>query len=297
MSVSDVVRRGTSNVLANWPTVAIQVIVAYLSGILLITSGEPMAEVATPAKTAPGAVPVGAILGDWLPAGGLGWVLLFILVAVVLFATLMLHSFITAGNAFIYIGGERAARVARAIPSEVSAYRVFDMRRWLEGAKSSVWRVAGIYCAVAAIVILGAGLLFAINAGLHKMSGALTCGGGVLAALLVLAVGFSFMICLPKAIVICVGRSLSSRESLRLAWGEALDDIGDHVWPVIAAGFIAAIVGTGITGLRSLLEATAPRWLETPVMSFVEQGIAVVGACWFLAMITAVTDVTPDVDS
>lgn len=277
-TVSDVVHRGTSNVLANWPAVAIQGAVAYLASALLI-AGEPVE------------------VGHWLPTGDLGWVLVVILAAVVVFALLVVYSFIMAGNAFIYVDGERAARAARALPSEVSSYRVFDVWRWLEAARSSMWRVAGIYCAATAIVVLAMGLIFTIAAILHQTACSLACGGTVLAALAVLAVGFGLAICLPKAIVICVGRSLSSRESLRLAWGEALDDIGAHVWPVIVACFIAFIAGSGIVGLRSLLEGTSPRWVATWIMPFVEQGVAAVGACWFLAIMTALTDVTLDEDS
>ena len=140
------------------------------------------------------------------------------------------HVFITAGNAFVYAVGEQAVRAEHKSGRNVYASRVFDFRRWLQGARSAVWRVAGIYGA-----IFGAGALL---------------------------VGVAF-----RGALVVVS-PITTREALRQAWQESTNHLGEHLLAIGVIALVTGIATSVISwskialpGAREAVTVVSMCWL------------------------------------
>lgn len=285
------IRRGISNVRANWQVAALYLIAASAMALIAAALSGPVTSRMLAFFTK-GARPtfealMAALTTHWLVACGLASGLLALSLA-----ALYVHAFIAAGSASTYVAGERAAVAARAVAEDVPAYRVFTWSEWWRAARSGVWRVVGVYLIVFAFVALDFAAFF-IFAGASALSG---CLGAIyfLASFLIV---FAAVIGTPKAVVITVASSLSPWQSLRLSYAQMLEEPGPHIVAFVAVGICAGLLTFATDGLQSgaqlLTRMASPDILlasSESVLSLLKQAVAALVACWTLAIMTALTD-------
>ena len=267
ISSTDAVRRGAANVVANWQTVAFRALqeiglfAVIGGGVLVIASGglrspEELKEL---------------FFGS---GGKIAAFVLVVLMAAVL--SLLLHAFISAGNAQIYIDG------------------AFDGARWLHAARARFVTVAGIY------LILGAALIAfafgtALILGLASALGPLACCGiAIMMPLWLLAIVVSIIVS-AKAVVIAVERRSDAADSLSVAWQEMKGDAARHAVVSLLIGGIAIVAGLMLSvasGMMNLLQPRQAASLLAPVdivITAVQQLISSAMDCWYSAAMTELT--------
>lgn len=260
-SVSDVLRRGLDNTLANWQLIAIRIAESIL--FVLITVGSILAAIVPVAVAAglsrldfknaqnPADVLAAIVVEHWP-------VILYVLAIVTILVGVLiaLHSFVEAGNAKVFIDAEHGAGPV-ATPQR-DAFRAFSIDRWLQGGRSSWWSVFWIYnvaWGIGGLVILIPLLITLAGMLLIDETGgrlALACIGIALAVLLGLPLALFIAVWTQKAIAVCVARAESANASLRDGWSEIRRDFGRH----FAVAFIVFVIAFG--GAMAISMFTAP---------------------------------------
>ena len=300
-SVTEVIRRGFENTVANWPLLLIRIAEGIAFMILVV--------VAVVAAIIPIAVSIGVTDIDirtiddpaelmWSLLASYWTVILFLfgLVTVMLVVLVAIHSFVEAGCARVYVDAERVAGPA----SSRDAFRVFSADRWMAGGRRDWWPVFWIYnlaWGFAGLLLLGPPVVLLALILVLRENPALAAGVGCLG----LAVTIPFFITVAvvtniwcqKAIVLCVDRIHGARESLGEAWREFKLDAGRHIgvalilWVLMIVGsmmFATLSAGSGFYDTPGFSLAVMPMQL---ISSFINTIFSAVMTSWFLASFAA----------
>lgn len=302
LRVSEILRRGFESMLANWPLLLIRVV----EGIVMII----MMIVTVVAVIVPIAVSFGA--GNSLPSPDpedlAGFFLTIIaahaamilyllgLITVVLTIWIVVHSFVVAGSARIYVDSMRRGAAA-AVPTRAEM-TAFTADRWFQGGKAGWWAVFWIYnvaWSIAFVILLVPFVLFTGLVVLLRGNGPMAvvagCSGMLLLFLFVLPVGVITGICTQRAIVDSLAHGTGAMDSLRAAWREFRGDIGRH----LAVAVVMVVVSFGVAmvvGSMSMFTSFGhhPSLMMIPMQfsSSILNSVfgAAVGA-WFLACFAA----------
>jgi hypothetical protein len=306
-SLPDVLRRGLDSTIANWPVIALRiaesvvligiVIVAIIAAVVpaIVAAGLSKDEIMNSSD------PAGAIVG-WLIGHLMLFVWMFALAFIVLGVLMAVHAFVEGGTAQIYVDAERNAKRLPA-PGRDS-FRAFSIDRWLAGGAASWWRIfwlynwawsVGLLFVLIPLTLTIAGLILISDTAGRLVVG---CVGLAIAVLILIPVAIIVSIWCAKAITICVARSLSARESLRVAWRAVRDDLGRHLAVAVIAFVVSLALNSAVSAfsipmsissrhLPSLeLFFTPVRLASGIVQSMVSAGIG----CWLIACFVSMTE-------
>src|SRR6266576_4307414 len=145
--ITDALRRGFDSALANWQLIVLRIAENILFGVLIVG--------AVIAAVVPLLISIGLSgfsrdrpeeSAQAIGAALLGHLSIFVWIFVCAFALvgvlLVIHSFVMAGCAQTFVDAERAGGAA---PAPRARLRMFNMDRWLSGARHSTWTVFWIY--------------------------------------------------------------------------------------------------------------------------------------------------------
>jgi hypothetical protein len=242
--VFDALRRGADNTIANWPLLLIRlgemvmfgvlaivtVIVAFLP--ILVSLGIELSKLTTAEDLENAGL---ALMSKWV-------LLLWVVVAIfaLLLVFLVVHAFVEAGSARVYVDAERVA--GPLVQGPRSRYRVFSMDRWMAGGRDGWWTVFWIYniAWAGACVILLIPLLPTIVGMLlfHDKPPAAVVTGCI--GLLVTGL---LLMWINRAVNEWALRQTSARESLSIAWTAVRADLGRHVL-IFVAVLVVALAGS-----------------------------------------------------
>lgn len=301
-SVTEVIRRGLDNALANWQLLALRFAENILFAMLAI--GTAFA-IIVPLAVSIGlaainwknvqAEPdsVAAAIADLLIRHWPVFVWVFVAILGLLTVLIVIHSFVIAACARTYVDGERSIRL-----------QVFSMDRWLAGGRQSIWPVFWIYnlaYSVAGLIILIPALLTLVfMLALRESAAAIVIGClGLLLVFFVMLVAFVISgIWCQKAIVISVARNLKAREALSVGWKEMRADFGRH----FAVAFIMIVLSFGgamTLGMFSVVfavpssHASMAALMFAParmVLSMIQSVFTAAVGLWMLACFAAMSD-------
>jgi hypothetical protein len=206
--VFDLLRRGFDNTLANWQLALIRFLEAFVMMILfivamvviampiLVSIGINAADLDTPEDIESA---VSALLQKWVM---LVWFLVGISVA--LLVVMLMHSFIEAGCARVFVDGDRAAGDELSGPR--TRFKVFSMQRWVEGGKEGWWTVFWIYN-----ILWGVGLLVILLPLVGLIAAAVIfgssggeAGAGIAALIACLGVAITMLFSIAVMIVLAI---------------------------------------------------------------------------------------------
>lgn len=301
-NISDILRLGFDSMLANWPLLIIRIVESVVLVVMILIAVVamivPIAVSFGSAHPAPGGDPndaVNAVLeAIAMHATMILWVLMLLLIVITV--ALMVHSFVTAGSASVYVASMRqTATIPVATRDQMNA---FTTERWFAGAKASWWTVFWIYnvawsvalliMLVPFIAVLAAVILLRGNATAAVITG---CAGVFLVFVLVLPVAVVTGIWVQKAIVDACARRTAAMDSLSAAWQEFRADLGRHL-AVAAIMFVVTLGAAMVVGSMSTLVSFGHQpGLEMIPLQFTSSILnsifgAAVGA-WFLACFAA----------
>ena len=300
-SVTDVIRRGFENTVANWPLLLIRiaegiammilVVVAIVAAIIPIVVSIGVADIDLKTVEDPAELFMSLLASYWS-------VLLYLLalITVMLLIFVAIHSFVEAGCARVYVDAERLAGPA----GSRDAFRIFSADRWLAGGRRDWWPVfwiyniawgfAGILLLAPLVVLLALILVLRENPALAAGVG---CLGLAVSILFFIVVAVVTNIWCQKAIVVCVDRVHAASESLSEAWREFKLDAGRHIgvalilWVLMIVGSMAFATlgaGSGFYDTPGFSLAVMPMQL---VSSFINTIFSAVMTSWFLASFAA----------
>ncbi|HWW61152.1 MAG TPA: hypothetical protein VN181_07285 [Thermoanaerobaculia bacterium] len=266
MSISDVLRRGLDNTLANWQLILIRISESILLGLICV--GVAFAAIiplllSLGITTLSDPETLAASIVSALAAAWLVLVYVFAIIVVLVLIVMMIHSFFEAGCARIYIDGERAAGAAAA--GGRTRFRAYTFNAWWEGAKDGWWTIFWIYnlvWSVAALILL-VPLIPTIAAMLifRNQEAVLACAGCFgLVVMLVLAIPVTIVasVWTQKAIVVAMARNCAARDATRTAWAEVRLDMMRHVMVALALLAISFVGSSIFGGISSGLSFAAP---------------------------------------
>jgi hypothetical protein len=226
--------------LGNWPLLAIRIAeVIVLTVVVLVSIVAVIVPFFVSLGVNPTSMPddptdVPAIFVDIIYSHWIAIVYGLIVASIALLVVTAIHSFVSAGNARVYVDGER--RVS-AIPSPGRAgFACFSGDRWFAGGRDGWWPVFWIYniaWSVGGLIIiiplmLAAALMLVFHSTPALMVGA-GCLGFAAFCLLAIVVGITTNIWVEKAIADCLARDIGAMESLRNSWDEFRGDLWRHL--------------------------------------------------------------------
>lgn len=304
-SVTDVIRRGFENAVANWPLMLIRIaegivfvvvaIVAVVAAVVPIAVSIGVKGVQAPTSADDVAqIAAGIVLNHWMAI-----VFVLIVVSVLLILFIAVHSFVEAGSARVYVEAERST-AAIATPTRAQ-FRAFTADRWLEGGRRGWWPVFWIYnlawsvaCLILIAPLIVIGVLMIV---VHQSPPALAvtgCLGLALFVLFLIPVAIVTNIWCQKAIVVWAARGAAARESLRLAWREFRADFARHLGVAVillVLMFVGSLMLSTMTSFRlrhvpGFDLATLPLQF---VGTFANTIFSAAMSSWFLACFAALT--------
>jgi hypothetical protein len=251
--VFDILRRGFDNTIANWQLsllrfleafvfmlIAVAAIVAIVLPIALSFGIDAM-DLNTPEDVAGAIAALGA---KWLM---LLWV--FLGVAVMLTLFLLVHSFVVAGCARVFVDGDRVA--GPALDGPRARYRAFTFERWFAGAKAGWWRVFWIYNVIMAVLglflliplvptLIALFFLRGASEGPIIMTSCLGLAATMVLGFFVMIVGIIWS---NRAIVAWTVHRGGAIESVETGWAAIRADLGRHLLAAIAL-FVVTMAGS-----------------------------------------------------
>lgn len=287
------VQRGAANVLANWQTVVLRLAESIATGaiVLALVFTMVMPFMLTNSSN------LKEVVSDhlWAAFG----VAVLVLMLIVFF--ILLSAFVAAGNARTLIDGELAASTETALLTPpIGGYRAFDLKRWLQAARSFMWPVAGIYVTVAVLTFLLLLVLFGLFAVLGAVAGPLACCGAVILFPLAIVGAVFSAVLTAKAIIICVHRSATTSASLGEAWNLIMGEFGVHFWTACIIGVTTLVIAIVVGGVSGLLNLAAPSKSAPFAMALaplqivifvVQQAFGAAVSSWFAASMTALAEI------
>jgi hypothetical protein len=297
-TVTDVIRRGFANTIANWPLLLIRIGESAVAFIIVIAT--------LLAAVVP--VIVTALHGSGFdfehPDRFLDLVLelvtehslliawLVVLASLVLGLILAVRSFVEAGTARIFFDGEAAE-------ATTGKFAAFDVQRWFDGGKQSWWpvfviyNIIGLYALLAALVpVILVAMAFMVGG-----SGSAVLGCLVLPLVCLSLVAMAIIAALwnQKAIVVCVDRGLGGFAAVRAGWRELMDDFPRH----LAVGLLIALISFGSAALLSVMSIAAGFGRNSGMTmafapmqmlgSFAQTSVSAIAGTWFIACFVALT--------
>lgn len=263
--VVDVLRRGLDNTLANWPLILIRlaetivfVAMAFAAIVAIVLPVIGTIGVSTATLQSPEALE--ELLTDWRK---LGLLLLYVLgvTLFVLLAAMLLHSFVEAGSARVYVDGERLAGPELTGPR--SRYRVFSVERWIAGGKDGWWTVFWMYNIawglaglILLVPLLPTFVLMLVFGEAPEAAAVTGCLGMVVTMMLMFVVSIVVGIWTNRAIATWAVRRGGARDTLSAAWAAVRPDLGRHILVALAI-FVVSMAGSSFFGSFSFIAAFA----------------------------------------
>jgi hypothetical protein len=302
LSITDIVRRGFDNVIANWPLILIRigegmlflvmVVVAVVAAIVPMVMSLGLNQF-DPNDVDNGAEFLAALLVEHWP------IILYLigLITVLMLAFIVVHSFVEAGCASVYVAAEKRVPPTNQIPRHArNDFKVFSGDLFFRGGRESWWQVFWIYniaWGVAGLIML-VPLIFvaAVMLMLVETPGAMAvtgCIGMALALLIFIVIAVITAIWCQKAIVVTSARRAGAMAALGLAWREFTADAGRHVavavimYAVMMAG---AVFLSTFSAFPNFSDSTAFTLAILPIQiisSFVNTIFTAFIQSWFLA--------------
>ena len=307
-SIADLLRRGFDNAVANWQLTALRIaeVVVFLAiGVaavlvilvpVIVSMGISIGNLESPEELES---LFELFLTRWTL---LLWILLGIFILLLVFG--LIHSFLEAGVARVFVDAERVA--GPAIAGSRSRYRVFSFERFFAGAKDGWWRVFWIYNLIWGVVLLillvpliptliGMILLRDSEAGLVLVG----CLGLVVTMLLMLVVMLVAAVWCNRAIVDWAVRRDTALASVETAWAAIKADFARHILTgltILLVSFAGSMFISSFSFFASLAEAvggnegmvlamTMPLRL---VVSLINSAFSAAIASWFVATYAAI---------
>jgi hypothetical protein len=254
--VFDILRRGLDNAIANWPVLLLRIgemfafmIIAIGTVLLalvpiLVSLGIKISDLKSPEDMAP---MFESLLTKWT-------LLVYIVAAfmVMILVFVLVHSFVEAGCARIYVDGDRVAGPAMTGPR--SRYRVFSMAKFWAGAVDGwwpvfwmynvAWGIGGLIMLVPLLPTLAITLLARDSVPVALIAG---CLGLVVATLVMMVVAVAVGIWTNRAVASWAVRRGGARDTLRAAWAAFRADMGRHLL-VAGALFLVSFAGSMFIG-------------------------------------------------
>jgi hypothetical protein len=313
-SITDVLRRGFDNAVANWPLVLIRVVETAL--LVAMCIGAAVAIVIPLVISAnvgggwdqvqknPDAI-LTAVL-NILTAHWLLIVYLLLIASAVLTIAMAIHAAVEAGSARVYLDAERAGSISRTETRE--RFEVFAMETFLAGAREGWWRVFWIYniawlaSGLVLLVPLAAGAALIALIGMN--AAALVVGCLILLAmcLLLFVVALFTNLWVQKAIVLALGRGLSANAALRAGRHQIGGDFTRHAALTVIMVCIS-LAGTAFLSSFSSggfpVHGNSINWqllTASPLAvgsSILNTAFSAAVASWFLACIAAIQQENP----
>ena len=297
-SVSEVIRRGFDNTVANWPLLLIRLgeslvammivfatILAAVVPVVVSIVQSSRLDVEHPDRML-------ELLTALITEHGMLIAYLVVLGTVLLTFILAVRAFVEGGTARILFDGEAAADTR-------GGFAAFDMQRWFDGGKSAWWPIFLIYNIVGCIAVLGALLPLVVVGALVAIggTGSAIVGCIVVPILIIAMIVLAIIVALwnQKAIVICVARGLGAVASVRAGWREVMDDFSRHfgvaalialITFAVAAGLSVMNIASGFGHRAGLALAFAPMQL---ISSFAQSALSAAAGTWFVACFVALT--------
>ena len=304
-SVTEVIRRGFENVLANWPLILIRigssiffiilVVIAVIAAVVPLAMSIGINKVDISDATNPAEVALTLFLEHWP-------ILLYILgiITVLLTVIIALYAFVEAGSARVYADAEFAVAAYPAPARE--QMRAFTTERWLKGGRTHWWQVFWIYniaWGVAMLILLLpviaiAAFLFLLRENPGGLA-ATGCIGVFFLLLFFIAVAIVTNVWCLKAIVVSVARHRGAVTALGIAWREFKTDAGRHIGVAVIL-FVIMVAGTMVFSSMSAISnlddsatfqlMTLPLQLMSSLLSSIFSAFM---TGWFLACFAALT--------
>lgn len=311
--VFDILRRGIDNAIANWPLLLLRLGEAILFMAMVIAALILM--------FVPIIVSIGIQFSDWadlqtpesldalLETLLARWTVIFYILGLALLLMLVflvIHSFLEAGCARVYVDGDTLAGPEPRGP--VSRYRVFSMAKWWAGAVDGwwpvfwmyniAWGVAGLFILVPALITLIVAFLVRDNAGLIV---GISCLGLLATFAILLPVGIITAIWTNRAIASWAVRRGGARDTLNAAWAAFKADFGRHLLVAVVM-IVISIAGSMFIGsftfFAGIAEALGRHTDSITVMmlpvrfagQFLSMAFSAVIAGWFLASFCAMAN-------
>jgi hypothetical protein len=213
-------------------------------------------------------------------------VVILLLIAVVAMAV---NSFIAAASIRVYLDGQRAALAGMPRPS-LAAFRVFRIQEWIAAGRAEWWRLFRVNLVtglVNLVLVSPIAMLFssAANHDPAARHSVVVVAGCIGLPFLVIAV-LNAALWAQKAEVVCIAfPEASVRDSLRAGWSALRANLGVHV---VTSLFLILVVfiPVGVT-----LNVVAHRaGMTEPLLSQMQNIVAPIFVCWFLASFVAMTE-------
>lgn len=318
--VFDILRRGFDNTLVNWQVSLIRFLEAFLFIVIAVVTvlvllvpiflsiGIKVADLETPED-----------FENVLDLLANQWVMLIWIVvgvSVLLLVLMLIHSFIEAGCARVFVDGDHAAGPEWNGPRP--RYAVFSMQRFLAGGREGWWTVFWIYnviwgvglllillpfaAVIAAAIVLGAGG----NEAAQGCAVLLSCLGMVVTGMFSLAVMIVSIMWTNRAIVDWAVHRTTATGAVGYAGRSIRADLGRHVAVAVLIFVIAMAISmffstfgflTGIgdsiggalgrDGSNAFLLLTAPIRI---LMSLINSAISALIGSWFVASYAALAN-------
>ena len=308
-SITETIRRGFENVVANWPLILIRlassvfflalVVVAVIAAVIPLAMSIGLNNIDPSTAEDPAEFMLDVLTRTWP-------ILLYILGIITILLTVIIaaYSFVEAGCARVYIDGEMAAA---AFPEPARhQLRSFTGERWFSGGRTHWWSVFWIYniaWSVAALLLLLPTLaLLALIFVLRDSPGGMAvagCAGAAVIFLFFLAVAMVTNAWCLKAIIVSVARHTGAVDALRASWREFKTDVGRHI-AVVLILFVLMIIGamafssvsafTNIDDSAMFQLMTLPLQLTSSILNSVFSAFM---TGWFLASFAALTTERP----
>ena len=259
--IFDTLRRGFDNAIANWQLALIRfsetllfgfiaiigVIVAFVP--LIVSLGIKLSDVRDPEDLQGVAM---TLLDAWMM-----FVWVFVGALVLAFLFMLVHSFVEAGCASVFVDADRAAGPETGGARQ--RFRLFSMRRWLAGAKDGWWAVFWIYnfaWGAGGLVLLIPLIPVAIlTYFLREHTGAavaIGCMGLALCCLFALVVMLTTIMWCNRAIVAWAAQRQGIRVALRTGWRAIKSDLGRHVLIALVMILVSMAVSSALSSFSMM---------------------------------------------
>lgn len=300
-TLGDVVRRGAENVLANWPLLLIRV--AESVAMIVITLGIVFGAIAPLVATMIGGsfsdLLAGAedLEGLLLRTSPLIAIYVLLVVSLVLFVAVLVHSFVQGGIVGCYLEAERSVPADGATRGEL---RVFTPELWWSEGKRNLWPFFWIYNVMWGIwslaILLPLLPLLILLVLFPGSPGAIVLAIVGFLAILLLAIGLAFVVFLWSQVVLIDSAKRGTRALEAIAASRA--SMRGRLGNIILVGGIffalSMTVGTALAGFTFFVEtAGAVPGMGValiPVqilLSLVNSAVSTMFGCWLLAALAA----------